>query len=106
MAEGRLEALIPKLIERTRAGKVGWTHLPTEGDSAYFHALPDGAGSLVVRRQYSTFQLTLRNANGEQLESVGELQRVAEVAALWRIVDARGGPGADTYSALQKDLQS
>ena len=104
MAESRLEAMIPKLIERTRKGKMDWSPLPTEGETAYVHALPDGAGSLVVRRQYSTYQLALSNAYGAQLESVGELQKVDEVGELWRAVDLRRKSDGDPYQALEKDL--
>ena len=96
--------MIPKLIERTRKGKMAWAPLPTEGETAYVHALSDGAGSLVVRRQYSTYQLALSNAHGAQLESVGELQKVDEVAELWRAVDARRQAVSDPYQALEKDL--
>jgi hypothetical protein len=105
MAEGRLEGLLPRLIEHTLAGQVAWAPLPTEGESAFVHPLPDGAGSLVVRRQYSTHQLELRNANGDQLESVGELQQVADVATLWQLIEDRRRPAADPYSALEKDLR-
>jgi hypothetical protein len=54
MADGRLQGLLPRLIERTRAGEMSWTPLPTEGENTFVHPLPDGAGSLVVRRLYST----------------------------------------------------
>jgi len=104
MAEPRLHELLPRLIQRTRSGKLDWAPLPTEGDSAFVHPLPDGAGSLVVRRQYSTHQLELRNATGEQLESIGEMQQVPEVATLWRLVDSRRHPASDPYGALEKDL--
>lgn len=105
MPDARLEALLPRLIELSRADKVTWTLLPTEGENTFVHALPGGAGSLVVRRMFSTFQLTLHNANGEQLESVGELQEVADVAKLWRLIDARRKRPADVYTALVADLQ-
>ena len=104
MNEGRLQALIPVLIERTREGKLAWSPLPTEGGTAFVHHLPDGAGSLVVRRQYSTYQLALSNAHGAQLESVGELQKVDEVAELWRVVTERRKAESDPYQALEKDL--
>ncbi len=104
MADGKLQGLLPKLIERTRAGGVSWTPLPTEGETAFVHPLPDGAGSLVVRRQYSTYQLALRNAHGAQLESVGEMQAVAGVATLWHLIEARRQRPADAYTALENDL--
>ena len=104
MAEDRLQGLLPRLIERTRAGKMNWTPLPTEGENTFVHPLPEGAGSLVVRRQYSTYQLALRNPHGEQLESVGEMQEVRAVATLWQRIDARRQRPADTYTALEKDL--
>jgi hypothetical protein len=104
MAEGRLLEMLPKLILRTRGGKMDWAPLPTEGESAFVHLLPGGAGSLVVRRQYSTHQIELRNATGDQLESVGELQQVAEVATLWRLVESKRKTAPDPYSALEKDL--
>jgi hypothetical protein len=104
MADGRLQGLLPRLIERTRAGAMSWTPVPTETESAFMHQLPDGAGSLVVRRLYSTYQLELRSANGAQLESVGEMQEVAGVATLWRLLDGRRQRPADPYSALEKDL--
>lgn len=104
MAEGRLHDLLPLLIERTRGGKVGWSPLPTEGDNAFVHLLPGGAGSLVVRRQFSTFQVELRNASDDQLESVGELQQVAEVATLWHLIDSMRHPAADPHSALDREL--
>jgi hypothetical protein len=105
MAEGRLRELLPRLIEHTRAGEITWAPLATEGASAFVHPLPDGAGSLVVRRQYSTHQLELRNANGDQLESLGELQQVAGVATLWQLIEATRRPAADPYKALEKDLK-
>jgi hypothetical protein len=83
---------------------MSWTSLPTEGESAFLHQLPEGAGSLVVRRLYSTYQLELRSANGAQLESLGEMQEVAGVGALWHLVDAGRKRPADPYSALEKDL--
>jgi hypothetical protein len=104
MAEGRLQGLLPRLIERTRAAGMSWTPLPTEGESTFMHQLPDGAGSLIVRRLYSTYQLELRSANGAQLESVGEMQEVAGVATLWHLLDAGRPRPADPYSALEKDL--
>jgi hypothetical protein len=94
------------LIERTRAGQISWTPLPTEGESTFVHPLPEGAGSLVVRRQYSTYQLTLRNANGEQLESLGEMQEVPGVATLWHLVDGRRQRPTDAYTALENDLET
>ncbi|MBO0684030.1 MAG: hypothetical protein J2P45_12790 [Candidatus Dormibacteraeota bacterium] len=105
MADGRLETLLPRLIELTRAGEVSWTPLPTEGENTFVHALPGGAGTLVVRRMYSTYQLTLHNAYGAQLESVGELQEVAGVATLWQLIDARRKEPADVYAALVDDLR-
>jgi hypothetical protein len=104
MADGKLQGLLPKLIERTRAGEMSWTPLPTEGDSAFVHPLPHGAGSLVVRRLYSTFQLELRTSHGAQLESVGQMQEVAGVATLWHLLDARRQRPADPYTALENDL--
>jgi hypothetical protein len=104
MADGRLQGLLPRLIERTRAGGMSWTPLPTEGESAFVHPLPDGAGSLVVRRLYSTYQLELRSAHGAQLESVGEMQEVAGVATLWHLLDDRRQRPADPYTALENDL--
>ena len=104
MAEGRLQALLPRLLERTRSGEMSWTPLPTEGENTFLHPLPDGAGSLIVRRLYSTYQVELRNARGAQLESVGEMQEVAGVAALWHLIDARRQPPADPYTALERDL--
>jgi hypothetical protein len=104
MAAGRLQRLLPRLIERTRAGEMNWTPVPTEGVSAFIHPLPGSAGSLVVRRLYSTYQLELRSAHGAQLESVGEMQEVADVATLWQLLDARRQGPADPYSALEKDL--
>jgi hypothetical protein len=106
MAEGRLRDWLPQLIQRTRSGKMDWAPLPTEGENAFVHLLPGGAGSLVVRRQYSTHQIELRNATGDQLESVGELQQVAEVATLWQLIEAKRHPAADPYTALEKDLGS
>ena len=52
MPEGRLLSLLPKLIERTRAGEMSWAPVPTEGENAFVHPLPESAGSLVVRRLY------------------------------------------------------
>jgi hypothetical protein len=104
MAEGRLQGLLQKLIERTRAGEMGWTPLPTEGENTFVHPLPDGAGSLVVRRQYSSYQLALRNAHGAQLESVGDIEAVAGVATLWHLIDERRQRPADAYTALENDL--
>lgn len=104
MAAGRLQGLLPRLIERTRSGEVTWTPLPTEGENTFVHALPDGAGSLVVRRLYSTYQLALRNANGAQLESVGEMQEVEGVRALWHLLDERRQRPSDPYTALENDL--
>ena len=106
MAEGRLRELVPKLIERTRKGRMAWSPLPTEAGSAYVHPLPGGAGSLVVRRQLSTHQLTLSDGAGDQLESHGELQQVAEVALLWLIVTEGHPAEADPYLALEKDLRA
>ena len=106
MSEGRLEGLLPRLVERTRAGQLSWSPLPTEDENTFVHPLPGGAGSLVVRRQYSTYQLSLRNAHGGQLESVGEMQEVAGVATLWHLLDAQRKRSADPYSALEKDLGS
>ena len=106
MTDGKLEGLLPRLTERTRAGGVSWTPLPTEGESAFVHPLPDGAGSLVVRRLYSTDQLELRSAHGAQLESVGEMQEEAGVATLWHLLDARRQRPADPYIALEKDLRA
>jgi hypothetical protein len=106
MADGRLQGLLPRLIERTQAGELSWTPLPTEGENTFVHPLPRGAGSLVVRRLYSTFQLALRNAHGEQLESVGEMQEVVGVATLWHLIDARRQRPADPYTALEKDLEA
>jgi hypothetical protein len=100
-----LQALIPRLIERTRSGKLAWTPLPTEGESAYVHQLPEGAGSVVVRRQYSTYQLAVFNSHGAQLESVGEMQQVREVQALWDAVESRRQASADPLVALEKDLR-
>ena len=105
MANGRLEGLLPRLIERTRSGEMMWTPLPTEGENTFVHPLPDGAGSLVVRRLYSTYQLALRNAHGGQLESVGEMQEVAGVATLWHLLDARRQRPPDPYTALEIDLR-
>ena len=85
---------------------MSWTPLPTEGESAFVHPLPDGAGSLVVRRLYSTYQLELRSAHGAQLESVGEMQEVAGVATLWHLLDVRRQLPADPYAALEKDLRA
>ena len=104
VADRRLQALLPKLIERTRAGEMSWAPLPTEGANTFVHALPEGAGSLVVRRLYSGHQLELRNANGEQLESVGEMVEAPGVATLWRLVDAHRPPPTDAYTALENDL--
>jgi hypothetical protein len=104
MADGRLHGLLPKLIERTQAGKVSWTPVPTEGENTFVHVLPEGAGSLLVRRLYSGYQLTLRNANDAQLESLGEMQEVRDVATLWNLIYARGQQPADAYSALENDL--
>ncbi len=102
----RLHGLLPRLIERTRAGKLDWAPLPTEGENTFVHPLPEGAGSLVVRRLYSGYQLALRNAHGEQLESVGEMQEVPGVATLWHLIDERRQKPADTYTALENDLGS
>jgi hypothetical protein len=104
MREGRLQGLLPRLIERTRAGGMSWAPLPTEGESAFVHPLPEGAGSLLVRRLYSTYQLELRSASGAQLESVGEMQEVEGVATLWHLVDERRQRPADPYTALENDL--
>ncbi len=104
MAEGRLERLLPRLIERTRADGLSWTPVPTEGESAFVHPLAEGAGSLVVRRLYSTYQLELRSAHGAQLESVGEMQEVEGVDTLWHLLDARRQRPADPYTALENDL--
>jgi hypothetical protein len=104
MADARLLSLLPKLIERTRAGEMSWAPVPTEGENAFVHPLPESAGSLVVRRLYSTYQLALRNAVGAQLESVGEMQEVAGVATLWHLIDSRRQRPADTYTALENDL--
>lgn len=104
MADGRLQDLIPRLIERTRAGEMSWTLVPTEGENTFVHPLPDGAGSLVVRRFYSTYQVALRNANGAQLESAGEMQEVAGIATLWHLIDSGRQRPADPYTALEKDL--
>lgn len=106
MTDGRLLGLLPKLIEGTRAGEISWAPVPTEGENSFVHPLPAGAGSLVVRRQYSTYQLTLFNANGAQLESLGEMQAVAGVDTLWHLVDDRRQRPADAYTALEKDLGS
>ena len=104
MADVRLEGLLPRLIDGTRAGEISWAPVPTEGENTFVHPLPEGAGSLVVRRLYSTYQLTLRNANGAQVESVGEMQEVAGIATLWRLIDARRQRPSDAYAALEKDL--
>jgi len=106
MADGRLYILLPRLIERTQAGKVTWTQVPTEGENTFVHVLPEGAGSLVVRRLYSGYQLTLRNANDAQLESVGEMQEVRDVATLWNLIDSRAHRAADAYAALENDLDA
>lgn len=105
MSQTRLNALLPRLIERTRSGQLGWVPVATEGANAFVHVLPEGAGSLVVRRLYSTYQLTLRNANGAQLESLGEMQEVAGVEALWRLAWERQRAATDTWTALEDDLE-
>ncbi|MGH7876580.1 MAG: hypothetical protein ACRENM_02790 [Candidatus Dormibacteraceae bacterium] len=92
------------MIDSTSAGEMSWTALPTEGENTFIHLLPDGAGSLVVRRLYSTYQLALRNAHGEQLESLGEMQKVHGVVTLWHLIDAARQPPADAYAALERDL--
>jgi len=104
VANGRLLGLLPRLIEGTRAGQISWAPVPTEGENSFVHPLSDGAGSLVVRRLYSSYQLTLRNANGAQLESLGEMQAVAGVDTLWHLIDDRRQRPADAYTALEKDL--
>jgi hypothetical protein len=104
MTDGRLQGLLPRLIERTRAGEMSWTPLPTEGESTFVHPLPDGAGSLVIRRLYSTYQLALHNAHGAQLESLGEMQEVVGVATLWHLLDARRQRPADPNTALENEL--
>ena len=106
MSGARLEGLLPRLIERTRAGQISWSPLPTEGENTFVHPLPGGAGSLVVRLLYSTYQLELRNPHGGQLESVGEMQEVAGVATLWHLLDTQRKQPADPYRALEKDLGS
>src|ERR1700694_3536640 len=105
MREGRLQGLLPRLIERPRAGRMSWTPLPTEGESAFVHPLPEGAGSLVVRRLYSTYQLELRSGHGAQPESLGEMQGVVAGAALWSLRDALRERSADPYTALENDLK-
>ena len=105
MAEGKLQGLLPRLIERTQADEMSWTPLPTEDENTFVHPLPDGSGSLVVRRLYSTYQLTLRNAHGGQLESVGEMQEVAGVSTLWHLINARRQRPRDAYTALENDLE-
>jgi hypothetical protein len=104
MTDGRLQGLLPKLIERVQSGEMSWIAVATEGDNAFVHPLPDLAGSLVVRRLYSTYQVELRNALGAQLESVGEMQEVEGVATLWHLIDERRQRPADPYTALEKDL--
>src|SRR5260221_12539259 len=102
MADGRLQGLLPRLIERTRAGGMSWTSLATEGESAFLHQLPEGSGALVVRRLYSTYQLELRSANGAQLESLGEMQEVAGGRGVRRPLAARRAPTTEPYTASER----
>jgi hypothetical protein len=102
--ESLLLRLLPKLIERTRTNQMEWQPLPTEAGSAFIHVLPEGSGSLVVRRLYSTFQLSLRNENGAQLESLGEMQEVAGVDSLWNLVSKRPRSEIDAYAGLEREF--
>jgi hypothetical protein len=84
LIDERVAALVARLADRTRAGRVRWELATADRDDSFTHAIPAGAVTIFSRDHdgRDPYVFTVRDADGRMVERV----EVAKESQLYELV--------------------